>query len=123
MTPVVNPWIFYIMPLCENVSLAFEILSAASGIAMFILLIYYFVESWNLDEDEIVKLKRLGKMLVVVFIITLFISCLIPSEETLTKMIIANNITVDRVNAVSDTVVTVYNDIMELFKNAGDVNG
>ena len=51
------------------------------------------------------------------------LASLIPSEETLTKMIVAQNVTVERVDMVSDTVVTVYNDIMNLFRDSGAANG
>lgn len=51
---------------------------------------------------------------------TVVLAASIPTTDTLTKMIIAQNVTYERVEAVGDTVETVYNDIMALFEDKGE---
>lgn len=127
MTPVINPWIFYIMPVCENVSNIAFLLATIIGIALIFLIVGYFCDlDWNREDDAELK-KRVIKKLIPFLIIALLLTCLIPTEETITKMIIAQNVTFERVdmvsNAVSDTVANVYNDIMNLFQDSGAANG
>lgn len=123
MTPVINPWVFYLMSVCEKFSILawviFSLFAFASGVVGFI----FMCEFSCSDEEEIRNFKRILKMLLVVTIIAALIACLIPSENTIIKMIVAQNVTVERVEIVSDTVVTVYNDIMNLFQDSGAANG
>lgn len=123
MTPVISPWIFYIMPVCENLGFIACLVAALLGMAVMFLLVGYFIDlDWNHTSDAEHK-KRFIKKLIPFLIIALVIACLIPSEETVTKMLIAQNVTYERVDVVTDTVANVYNDIMALFQDSGAANG
>lgn len=122
MTPVINPWIFYIMPVCENVSIVFWRLSVVGIIALGASgLIWLMCTDYDseLREKAIWAMKKIIPILLVVSLI----ACFIPSEETITKMLIAQNVTYERVDVVTDTVANVYNDIMNLFQDSGAANG
>ena len=41
-----------------------------------------------------------------------------PTQKTLEKMLIAQNVTYERVEQATDTVTDVYNDIMDLFRES-----
>ena len=120
MTPVISPWVFYLMPVCENVSEIIWITCAVSGIALFFIGIGCVAATVDGFDDMVKSFMKVGKRILPLFIIFTLLDCLIPTEETLTKMIVAQNVTVERVDAVSDTVVTVYNDIMNLFSGAAN---
>lgn len=121
MTPVISPWVFYLMPVCEKFSVLSWIIF---GLITFSWLTIGFIYLSECEyADEISRFKRVLKTLLVLMIITALLACLIPTERTITKMIVAQNVTVERVATVSDTVVTVYNDIMNLFRDSGAANG
>ena len=62
--------------------------------------------------------KKTLKYTIVIFLISLFSIIFVPSSETITKMVIAQNVTYERVEVATNTVQTVYEDIMELFKES-----
>lgn len=123
MTPVISPWIFYIMPVCEKFSILAWVIFGVSLFALAVVACFYFSEGRYMDDDEIRKFKRILKRLIVAIVITAILGCFIPTEETIVKMIVSQNVTYERVDVVTDTVANVYNDIMNLFRDSGAANG
>lgn len=123
MTPVISPWVFYLMPVCENLSTVAWILFIGGLIATASTGILWFISYSGCDDEVSDGAMRVLKKFIPIVLVVCMIACLIPSEETITKMIVAQNVTVERVDMVSDTVVTVYNDIMALFQDSGAANG
>lgn len=123
MTPVISPWVFYLMPVCESVREVAYWATGFCGIALFFLGVGCVAATVDGHDDLRESLMKVVKRIIPFFIIFTVLTCLIPTEETLTKMIVAQNVTVERVDMVSDTVVTVYNDIMNLFRDSGAGNG
>jgi hypothetical protein len=70
--------------------------------------------------DEFLHQMKKCKPLIIVTVVTALVGIITPSSETITKMIIAQNVTYERVEAATDTVETVYNDIMALFEDKGE---
>ena len=123
MTPVISPWVFYLMPVCENISFVAWFVAIGSAVLLAVVVIGA-IPVWVDDDEKMIKLfSKIAKTLLLLFVIGTLVACLIPNEQTITKMIVAQNVTVERVEMVSDTVVTVYNDIMNLFRDAGATNG
>lgn len=115
MTPVISPWLFYLMSVADDIDFI------ASGILFFGLiglLIFVVINSLgSCDlEDFIDNMTRIKPFLIGITIATL-VGIVTPSGETITKMLIAQNVTYERVEAATDTVETVYNDIMALFED------
>ena len=104
MTPIVSPWVFYLMSLVEPVS------TAAWFFAITIVAVWF---CRHLLSDGDYKPSAASKILVTVLVL---IGIFIPSEATITKMLVAQNVTYERIEEVGDTVETVYNDIMGLFE-------
>ena len=123
MTTIISPWVFYLMPVCENIGLVSLALAVISGLALVGVFAAYYIDYDYHNKDEISRFKFWIKLLSVIVIITLLLVCLVPTEETITKMIIAQNVTYERVDVVSDTVANVYNDIMNLFQESGATSG
>lgn len=103
MTLIISPWVFYLMQLTESVSIAVWVCVASIACIWFC---KFIIESGDY------KPGTASKILVTVLVL---IGIFIPSEATLTKMLIAQNVTYERVEMVGDTVEDVYNDIMSLF--------
>lgn len=109
--PVINPIWFYLMSVCDGISwiaaLGFFV-AFISGAFM------YFMGA----EET----KKRGKKLFVVGVVCAALIVLCPTQKTLEKMLIAQNVTYERVEQAADTVTDVYNDIMDLFRESEDVD-
>ena len=119
MTPVISPWVFYLMPVATKIQVLAVIVMLILILVYIGLVIAYFI-NYDIDDDVCTAVIKVGKTLIAPLIISIVLFLAIPSEKTVTKMIVAENVTYERVEAVSDTVETVYNDIMELFENDED---
>lgn len=73
-----------------------------------------FDEACSREEEKSAKRKMKTGSTICIIGIVLFL--IVPSSETVMKMIIAKNVTYDAVDAAKDVVVQVYNDILALFQ-------
>lgn len=118
MTPIISPWVFYATYVCGNLSF---ICAAVVIITIFVSIVAIacgFLE----DFIEYVKPKT-KRILFIIFSICLVIAIFCPSESTITKMIVAQNVTYERVEIVGDTVEDIYNDIISLVDGNEDTEG
>lgn len=119
MKPVISPWVFYFTMLSDNVSFVSAILFIIGIIVLITFAIFKAVDVGSGFADEDIQemcdmvIKKLYKWVVLIGLL----SCLLPSEKTITKMIVAQNVTYERVDAATDVVEAVYNDIMALFED------
>ena len=109
MTPVISPWVFYVTYICSNLSLvAFVVVGIIIACGVLALIT-------GLWEDFIDQVKPKSKRILLTFFsICLVITIFCPNESTITKMIVAQNVTYERVEMVGDTVQDVYEDIISL---------
>jgi hypothetical protein len=82
------------------------------------LVLYSFFALFMADypEDFLDYMKRV-KGFIIYMLVAMVMVAVIPGSQTITKMMIAQNVTYERVEVVGDTVETVYNDIMALFED------
>ena len=122
MTPIINPWVFYLMPLCDNLGFCCSALGILGLAAVIWITICVTTEqtSGYPDRGAIAAMEKLRKKLIPLTVATLIAGSIIPSEETITKMLVAQNVTYERVEVATDTVQSVYEDIMGLFGEVGD---
>lgn len=116
MTPIINPWVFYLVDLIGNLSCMAGLVFTISLIAVLIFGVWFFLEGQFADEEGLKQIKKVAKGIFITFFTSIFFMIFIPSSKTITKMIVAQNVTYERVEVAADTVQTVYEDIMELFK-------
>lgn len=119
MTPVISPWIFYLMSVVNKVNVICTICLIILVVLLAVKLLDYDCEkdSFRPSEERIKSLKQNIKTLAIWTFTCGLITTFVPTQSTITKMIIAQNVTYERVEAASDTVETVYNDIMALFED------
>ena len=119
MTPIINPWVFYFISVADQLNTWSGIFGSLLFIAAVVAFICAAVSKfcWE-DDDEYEVRKTIGGKSLKIAALLLAISIITPSETTITKMIVAQNVTYERVEDVTDTVETVYNDIMALFEEA-----
>lgn len=113
MTPVINPWAIYWTAVVDDLQSAMVVTMVVAAV---VLCLYLMGLSIN-DED--VK-KTVVTALLAACIIPAIIVIFVPSSKTITKMVVAQNVTYERLEMASDTAQTVYEDIMELFGEDGD---
>jgi hypothetical protein len=101
MTPVINPWVFYAVSVCDALKCVAGIGAGICAVALFMF--------W-LDDcfDK-------PKFATPLFCVMLAIAILTPPSKTVEKMVLAQNVTYERVEVATDAVKTVYEDITELF--------
>ena len=109
--PVINPMVFYLMYVAD----ALKDFLFFVGVGMLILPVVYAIAISD-DEDCFKRACRQGKKILVIGMVVLTIRIFIPSTATIEKMVIAQNVTYERVEQATDVVADVYDDIMELFK-------
>lgn len=110
--PVVNPIWFYLMSVCGGLAILLGVMGFLAVMVGGIGCLVYHSE----NDARSVQLLKKFKRLVVSGLVALGVDIFIPSQITIEKMIIAQNVTYERVEQAADTVTDVYNDIMDLFR-------
>lgn len=106
MEPIINPWIFYFMNLADGFRAAgyvITILGFAVGIVS--LMVY------GMEHDELLPWKYL-KWFIIAFVGGGAISILIPSQEVITKMLVASFITPDNIELGVEGVKAIFDYII-----------
>lgn len=120
MTPIINPWVFYLIRVADSIVGTATVLLIISviffAVAGFFALI--MLGEYDSDDDEFKTVLKCVKKAALFAVLCLALSTFVPTEKTITKMLIAQNVTYERVEEVTDTVQTVYGDIMALFEEA-----
>lgn len=117
MTPVISPWVFY------AISVASSIVAVASVVAVVVGIAYLIIKGISIaalceegaDDEGYIKVKNIAKHLGRIALVAIILSTIVPGEKTITKMIVAQNVTYERLEAATDVVQKVYEDIMDLF--------
>lgn len=114
MEPLINPWVFYLIDGASTLKWGALIFGFVLG------LVLLCSGAWSIDEacsrEEEKSAKRKMKTGTTICIIGIVLFLIVPSSETVMKMVIAKNVTYDAVDAAKDVVVQVYNDILALFQ-------
>lgn len=116
MTPVISPWVFYAIYVAEGVAFLAAPIAIIAGIAyVAVKVASLFGIYYGEDGEDYIKIRKASKTLGTVALVTAVLATLVPGEKTITKMIVAQNVTYERVEMATDVVQTVYEDIMDLF--------
>lgn len=121
MTPVINPWIFYAMDALDSFKILCMIVLFAT-VAFYIM----YIPCLELDLDMIGFNKFMRKVIkpaIAVVVIAILGIIFIPSQDTMIKMLVAQNVTYERIEDSTDVVERVYTDIMELLDDGKDAEG
>ena len=116
MTPIISPWVFYLMGVSTPVKVITGMIMATTGI-MWIIFFFMAKEEdvkYGKETNDYKKFSKITKQILTTFLLTTVIFIAIPTESTLTKMIVAQNVTYERVEMVGETVKDVYEDIISL---------
>lgn len=98
--PIINPWAFYLIGLCDNVSVVCTVAAVVFVALAVVLTIGMVIDGEPTD-------KSLRKMVVILYAVggvSALMAVFVPSGTTVTAMVAANNITPETVAAVGQTV-------------------
>ena len=117
-TPVISPWFFYFIGLTDDiVAIAFIGLSVALCIGA--LTWYSTVEDDDISSDEYKTIyNKCGKKCIAFSILCGLLLIFTPSQETCIQMLLADNITYERLDAVGSSAENIYNDIIAIAEKA-----
>lgn len=112
MSYVINPWVFYIIFLVNNLrtwALWIDVILA-------IILVFCFLGD-EINTDERIKLAKKG---VIICIACSVITVVIPDRDTCYKMLIASQVTTENINNAKETVREVADYIVSIVE---DISG
>lgn len=98
--PIINPWVFYLISLCDKAYLA------CTAVALALVALAVFLTIGLVIDGDFVD-KRISKMVVILYAVggvSALLAVFVPSGTTVTAMVAANNITPETVAAVGQTV-------------------
>ena len=101
MTPIISPWIIYALGLCDGAKILLLIIGLCGGAVY----IGIGLEEWA---------WKIRKSVVALLMLCCVAGFLIPSEDTAMKMLVAQNVTYERVEVVGQTVEEIYEDILNV---------
>ena len=115
MTPIISPWFFYLLSISTGIKMLFGVITLIFIGAT----VFKLIESDDyVPGSEVLKLtlKRV-KGFFIAAIVFAILTILVPDDKTCVQMLIADNITYERLEVVGKTVEDIYGDILDFANN------
>lgn len=109
-TAVISPWFFYFINIVEGLDMAFWIFGTMGLIGGGLTLAG--LAFGELYEEDIKP--KTAKKIFISGLIFMFLAILTPSQQTCVQMLIADNITYERLEVAGDTIEGIYQNILDL---------
>lgn len=117
--PIINPWAFYLIGLCDNVSVVCTV-AAVVFVALAVVLTIGMVIDGIDGEPTDKGIRKMAVILYAVGGVSALLAIFVPSSTTVTAMVAANNITPATVAAagrtVSESAETITRIILQTIK-------
>lgn len=111
MMPIINPWTFYLIDILSNLK---GVSRFATFITVFVLIFIAIITAYLKVQDsyygsenniEVIEiLTRFFKKLLIVACIAISVFIVTPSEETMYKMLVAQNVTYENVDKAQEEI-------------------
>lgn len=101
MEPIISPWLIYFAEMCDAFNVLLILLLVVSVFANIYFCSCVFDSNWRTEDQKKMDAKML-KIGIVVTIISALGLILVPSTDTVYKMIIFNNITTNNIEKGKD---------------------
>jgi hypothetical protein len=111
MTPIISPWFFYLLSVSTGIKMLFGVITLIFIGAT----VFKLIESDDyVPGSEVLKLtlKRV-KGFFIAAVVFAILTILVPDDKTCVQMLIADNITYERLEVVGKTVEDIYGDILD----------
>lgn len=114
MEPVISPWIIYLLGVCDNLEVALLVFIILAGLLTVGVSFATLVA--HSEEEEWRGLFHYAKTAFVFLIIFSVLRVSMPSRKTLICMVVANEITEDRVSLVANKTGEAVGSVREIIK-------
>ena len=119
MTPIINPWMFYLVDCLDGLKMVCII--AVPVLVIVIAVLSYIIEDFGLDiddlglnkENELKSAIRTRKIVIIFSILLLIVIPFIPSKETCYKMMVSSQITDNNIQKAEDVIKNSVDYIFE----------
>ena len=120
MTPIINPWIFYLMHLINGLHIVSIICTAIFAILLLgivLLLFFLWIEDEGEDDSFFKHTKKSFKPILIFLIISLSVFIITPDKKTAYTMLIANYITENNIEAGKEEVKEIIDYVVDKLDN------
>ncbi|MGL5960872.1 MAG: hypothetical protein ACRCZ0_02830 [Cetobacterium sp.] len=111
--PVINPWLIYLVDLLGKINILLIAGLILSAMALLFLGVAVFFKDDNLDVGDGISVCRLLAKTCCIFLVLLAV---IPSKNTALGMVIARQVTVEKVDISKEIIKNIYKEILEAIK-------
>lgn len=114
MQPIINPALFYLIDLSKGLSFFFGIIGGFTLAVVFIVgLLVMCEDGYDTEDKDVMETWKRIKYFLIVGLACIFMTVIIPSEETCYKMVAANIVTPNNIEAVGDTATDIIDYIVD----------
>jgi uncharacterized membrane protein YozB (DUF420 family) len=125
MNYLIDPMVFYLISVLSNLSFVFGMLLFLVLVALLlfsIILILYLINDYNFSEESVEemfsKIKKIKKRYFVIpIVIITLLAIIIPSEETMTKMLVASQLNEQNYTMAKEEIIELIDYISEKIDN------
>ena len=103
MKPIISPWLIYLINLFDNLNVLLSAVLFLLGGAVATLLIIWFFNSMDRNDNCIVVCKKCLKKLIIWLCVSSLLFTAIPSKDTMYTMIVLDNVTTDNIQTIGKT--------------------
>lgn len=117
-TPIINPWVIYLINLCDNLKTLSIIAICITVVAVIIIgLSWAFAENDCCDEEDAKAIRQYYmkwiKIPTIVLICSLVFGIVLPTEKTCYTMLVSSQLTEENIHNVGDNAKEVVDYIFE----------
>ena len=116
MKPIISPWIVYFLSVLDNVKIicAGIFILGLIGVTAVLLVLYWMNDTTYGKEEEAAKKAFSGiRPYFIAYSIFLGVICFIPSKTTVYQMIVAKELTPDKISTITQTVGDTAEDVAD----------
>lgn len=110
--PIINPMCLYLIEVLHNLDALNHLIFVVLGFAVFLCGCMYFIDDCARETMDANKSKV--AMLLVAFGISSIIAILVPTKDTMYKMLIASYVTTDNIQIVNEAIKTNLQDYLNM---------
>lgn len=107
---IINPWFFYIVSICDALKFTFIFIGVAIAIGLAFWIPIYFAIEEGMNPIDVIKKSKWF------LIVILLGAILVPSSTTCYQMLIASQVTTERVETAKETIQDVTDYIIDAVK-------
>lgn len=113
MTPIISPWIVYVIHVASVISFASTLIAILSGLGVALTAVFLAIE----DEDLVIgNMRKAFKVSTIVFAISVVVSIIVPDRETMLAMLTLSFVTPDNITLVQDNLIDFIQKVVKACK-------